>query len=115
SRLRSTRASRRPWPRRSPRQPAATASPAAEDARAGGAQHASPVCAHAWAGGAPAQHAPPACAHGFLTGAQLVTVPIMRAAFASRFNDADPLTALTVGEQPEPTHPADDWVTVQLR
>ncbi|MEU7923071.1 zinc-binding dehydrogenase [Micromonospora zamorensis] len=42
-------------------------------------------------------------------------MPIMRAAFASRFNDADPLTALTVGEQPEPTHPADDWVTVQLR
>ncbi|GAB3954384.1 hypothetical protein GCM10027614_61370 [Micromonospora vulcania] len=39
----------------------------------------------------------------------------MRAAFASRFDDADPLAALTVGERPEPTHPADDWVTVQLR
>ncbi|MFI5487410.1 zinc-binding dehydrogenase [Micromonospora echinaurantiaca] len=42
-------------------------------------------------------------------------MPIMRAAFASRFDDADPLAALTVGERPEPTHPADDWVTVQVR
>ncbi|WP_176738629.1 zinc-binding dehydrogenase [Micromonospora pallida] len=41
-------------------------------------------------------------------------MPIMRAAFASRFDDADPLAALTVGEQPEPTHWADDWVTVQV-
>lgn len=51
----------------------------------------------------------------FLPGARLVTVPIMRAAFVSRFDDANPLAALTVGEQPEPTHPADDWVTVQVR
>lgn len=30
--------------------------------------------------------------------------------------DADnPLAALAVGEQPEPTHPDDDWVTVQVR
>ncbi|TDC32115.1 Zn-dependent oxidoreductase [Micromonospora sp. 15K316] len=39
----------------------------------------------------------------------------MRAAFASRFDDANPLAALTVGERPEPTHPADDWVTVEVR
>ncbi|WP_433387436.1 zinc-binding dehydrogenase [Micromonospora sp. KLBMP9576] len=42
-------------------------------------------------------------------------MPIMRAAFVSRFDDTDPLAALTVGERPEPTHPADDWVTVQVR
>ncbi|MEH1100226.1 zinc-binding dehydrogenase [Micromonospora sp. CPCC 205561] len=41
-------------------------------------------------------------------------MPIMRAAFASRFDDANPLAALAVGEQPEPTHPADDWVTVRV-
>lgn len=39
----------------------------------------------------------------------------MRAAFATRFDDANPLAALSVGERPEPTHPADDWVTVQVR
>jgi NADPH:quinone reductase-like Zn-dependent oxidoreductase len=39
----------------------------------------------------------------------------MRAAYATTFNDANPLAALEVGEQPEPTHPADDWVTVELR
>ncbi|MEU0549102.1 zinc-binding dehydrogenase [Micromonospora sp. NPDC005979] len=42
-------------------------------------------------------------------------MPIMRAAFVSRFDDADPLAALTVGERPEPTHPEDDWVTVRVR
>ncbi|WP_207915459.1 zinc-binding dehydrogenase [Micromonospora sp. 15K316] len=42
-------------------------------------------------------------------------MPTMRAAFASRFDDANPLAALTVGERPEPTHPADDWVTVEVR
>ncbi|MGW4499407.1 zinc-binding dehydrogenase [Micromonospora sp. NPDC004336] len=42
-------------------------------------------------------------------------MPIMRAAFATRFDDANPLAALSVGERPEPTHPADDWVTVQVR
>ncbi|MFC0503238.1 zinc-binding dehydrogenase [Micromonospora costi] len=42
-------------------------------------------------------------------------MPTMRAAFATRFDDANPLAALTVGERPEPTHPADDWVTVQVR
>ncbi|QLD27283.1 zinc-binding dehydrogenase [Micromonospora carbonacea] len=40
---------------------------------------------------------------------------IMRAAFASRFDADNPLAALTVGEQPEPAHPEDDWVTVQVR
>ncbi|MFF3857201.1 zinc-binding dehydrogenase [Micromonospora sp. NPDC002575] len=40
---------------------------------------------------------------------------IMRAAFASSFDADNPLAALTVGEQPEPTHPEDDWVTVQVR
>lgn len=38
----------------------------------------------------------------------------MRAAYASRFDDANPLAALTVGEQPEPTHWDDDWVTVRV-
>ncbi|MEU6205897.1 zinc-binding dehydrogenase [Micromonospora musae] len=42
-------------------------------------------------------------------------MPTMRAAFASRFDDANPLAALSVGERPEPTHPADDWVTVEVR
>ncbi|WP_175440008.1 zinc-binding dehydrogenase [Micromonospora nigra] len=41
-------------------------------------------------------------------------MPIMRAAFASRFDDTDPLAALTVGDRPEPVHPDDDWVTVQV-
>ncbi|SDX96279.1 NADPH:quinone reductase [Micromonospora pattaloongensis] len=38
----------------------------------------------------------------------------MRAAFASAFNDDDPLAALTVGDRPEPEQP-DDWVTVEVR
>ncbi|MFI6761569.1 zinc-binding dehydrogenase [Micromonospora sp. NPDC050417] len=40
---------------------------------------------------------------------------IMRAAFASTFDVDNPLAALTVGDQPEPTHPDDDWVTVEVR
>ncbi|MGW4467887.1 zinc-binding dehydrogenase [Micromonospora sp. NPDC004704] len=40
---------------------------------------------------------------------------IMRAAFASTFDADNPLAALTVGERPEPVHPADDWVTVEVR
>ena len=39
----------------------------------------------------------------------------MRAAFASSINPDDPLSGLTVGEQPEPVKPADDWVTVTVR
>jgi NADPH:quinone reductase-like Zn-dependent oxidoreductase len=39
----------------------------------------------------------------------------MRAAFASSFNADDPLAALTVGDAPEPEHPGDDWVTVDVR
>jgi NADPH:quinone reductase-like Zn-dependent oxidoreductase len=39
----------------------------------------------------------------------------MRAAFASAINPDDPLSALTVGEQPEPVPPADDWTTVEVR
>ncbi|WBB54901.1 zinc-binding dehydrogenase [Verrucosispora sp. WMMD573] len=39
---------------------------------------------------------------------------IMRAAFASRFDDADPLAALTVGDRPEPSPPDDDWVTLRV-
>ena len=39
----------------------------------------------------------------------------MRAAYASRFDDADPLAALTVGDLPDPTPPDDDWVRVQVR
>jgi NADPH:quinone reductase-like Zn-dependent oxidoreductase len=38
----------------------------------------------------------------------------MRAAFASGFDDESPLTALTVGDRPEPVT-AGDWVTVEVR
>jgi hypothetical protein len=36
------------------------------------------------------------------------SVPIMRAAYASAFDDDNPLTALAVGEQPEPAPPGPD-------
>lgn len=39
----------------------------------------------------------------------------MRAAYASAIDADDPLAGLAVGEQPEPTHPTDDWVTVEIR
>jgi NADPH:quinone reductase-like Zn-dependent oxidoreductase len=39
----------------------------------------------------------------------------MRAAYATAFNDAQPLDALGVGERPEPELPGDDWVTVEVR
>lgn len=39
----------------------------------------------------------------------------MRAAFASTFDADNPLAALSVGDRPEPVHPADDWVTVEVR
>jgi NADPH:quinone reductase-like Zn-dependent oxidoreductase len=39
----------------------------------------------------------------------------MRAAYASTFDKADPLAALTIGDAPEPEPGADDWVTVQIR
>jgi NADPH:quinone reductase-like Zn-dependent oxidoreductase len=39
----------------------------------------------------------------------------MRAAFASTINPDDPLAALSVGEQPEPAVPADDWTIVEVR
>jgi NADPH:quinone reductase-like Zn-dependent oxidoreductase len=39
----------------------------------------------------------------------------MRAALASAINANDPLAGLTVGDAPEPTHPDDDWVTVDVR
>lgn len=39
----------------------------------------------------------------------------MRAAFASHFSDDDPLSALVVGEQPEPQPAGDDWVTVEIK
>ncbi|MEV0805838.1 zinc-binding dehydrogenase [Micromonospora sp. NPDC050200] len=42
-------------------------------------------------------------------------MPTMRAAYASSFDPDNPLAALTVGERPEPTHPEEDWVTVQVR
>ncbi|WP_165824678.1 zinc-binding dehydrogenase [Micromonospora globispora] len=42
-------------------------------------------------------------------------MPIMRAAYASSFDADNPLAALRVGDRPEPTHPQDDWVTVQVR
>jgi NADPH:quinone reductase-like Zn-dependent oxidoreductase len=39
----------------------------------------------------------------------------MRAAYAARFDDNDPLAALAVGERPEPSLPNEDWVTVEVR
>src|SRR6266540_2790672 len=39
----------------------------------------------------------------------------MRAAYAVRFSDDDPLSALEVGERPEPVPPTEDWVTVEVR
>jgi NADPH:quinone reductase-like Zn-dependent oxidoreductase len=39
----------------------------------------------------------------------------MRAAYASAFNDNDPLAALTVGDAPEPTLPDENWVVVDVR
>jgi NADPH:quinone reductase-like Zn-dependent oxidoreductase len=39
----------------------------------------------------------------------------MRAAYASSFDDDNPLAALTVGDQPEPALPASDWTTVEVR
>src|SRR5258705_10809214 len=38
----------------------------------------------------------------------------MRAAFATSFNDADPLAALTIGAAPEPT-PLTGWAVVEVR
>jgi NADPH:quinone reductase-like Zn-dependent oxidoreductase len=40
-------------------------------------------------------------------------VRVVRAAYVSRFDAESPLTALSVGDQPEPDHP-NDWVTVQV-
>jgi NADPH:quinone reductase-like Zn-dependent oxidoreductase len=39
----------------------------------------------------------------------------MRAAFASVINADNPLSGLSVGEQPEPTLPDGDWTTVEVR
>jgi NADPH:quinone reductase-like Zn-dependent oxidoreductase len=39
----------------------------------------------------------------------------VRAAFASAINADDPLSALTIGDAPEPVLEGDDWVTVELR
>jgi len=39
----------------------------------------------------------------------------MRAAYASAVDPADPLAALSVGDQPEPAPPGDDWVTIDVR
>jgi NADPH:quinone reductase-like Zn-dependent oxidoreductase len=39
----------------------------------------------------------------------------MRAAYASSFDDANPLAALTVGERPDPVPPAPDWTVVDVR
>ncbi|GAA4150221.1 zinc-binding dehydrogenase [Phytohabitans flavus] len=43
------------------------------------------------------------------------SVPVMRAAYASAFDDDNPLAALAVGEQPEPALPGSDWVTVEVK
>lgn len=39
----------------------------------------------------------------------------MRCVYASGFDAENPLSVLTIGDQPEPVHPADDWVTVEVR
>ncbi len=39
----------------------------------------------------------------------------MRAAYAESLDPENPLAGLVFGEQPEPVHPADDWVTVTVR
>ncbi len=39
----------------------------------------------------------------------------MFAAFATSFDEADPLEGLTLGERPEPTPPDDTWTTVSVR
>ncbi len=39
----------------------------------------------------------------------------MLAAYAAAIEPDDPLAALALGEQPEPAHPAEDWVTVDVR
>ncbi len=39
----------------------------------------------------------------------------MRAVYASAINPNDPLAGLEVGERPEPVHPDEDWVTVEVR
>jgi NADPH:quinone reductase-like Zn-dependent oxidoreductase len=39
----------------------------------------------------------------------------MRAAFVSSINPDHPLAGLTVGEQPEPASPAEDWTVVEVR
>jgi NADPH:quinone reductase-like Zn-dependent oxidoreductase len=39
----------------------------------------------------------------------------MRAAYAQSINPENPLAGLVVGEQPEPVHPTEDWVTVEVR
>jgi NADPH:quinone reductase-like Zn-dependent oxidoreductase len=42
-------------------------------------------------------------------------VRIVRAAYASKFDDADPLAALTVGDRPEPALPDASWGAVEIR
>jgi len=42
-------------------------------------------------------------------------VRTMRAAYASAFDDDNPLAALAVGDQPEPAPPDPDWVTVEVK
>jgi len=39
----------------------------------------------------------------------------MRAVYASSINPDEPLAGLVVGDQPDPTPPADDWVVVDVR
>jgi NADPH:quinone reductase-like Zn-dependent oxidoreductase len=39
----------------------------------------------------------------------------VRAAYASRIDDADPLAALAVGDRPEPELPDDDWAVVDVK
>ena len=39
----------------------------------------------------------------------------MRAAYASGFDDENPLAALGVGERPEPAPPGPEWVTVEVK
>src|SRR5262245_48637447 len=57
---------------------------------------------------------PPGATEPLKRGEAFASVTIMRAAYASAFDD-NPLAGLRVGEQPEPALPAPDWVFVEVR
>lgn len=58
---------------------------------------------------------PPGATESLAARDAFASVRIMRAAYASAFDDDNPLAALGVGEQPEPAPPSPDWVTVEVK